>query len=240
MIKPATRTTLYEEVAKQILNVVKRGEWKPGEKIPGEVELSKSFQVSRNCMREALKALELSGIIKSKPGRGTFLREDALRNIGKLELLWVLREDNSLEELMEIRISIESHLTYLAAEHATKEDIEKLKKSLEKVKDSVESKSYSMDIGIEFHMLISEISNNRILIKFLNSIRDELLVQRGALIFEHLSEEELLREFEEHEKIFEYIKNHQPQKAREAMYKHLNNVLEILKRESDKEDNDNE
>ncbi len=230
MIKPATRTTLYEEVVKEIINVVKRGEWVPGEKIPGEMKLAESFQVGRNCIREALKALELSGIVESKPGRGTFLRADALRNIGKLELVWLLKGENSLEELMEIRLGIESHLAYLAAERASKKDIEKLEKHLENVKDAISNKSYSMDIGIEFHLSIAEIAGNQILYKFFTSIKDELLAQRSALIFKHLSEEEYLLEVREHEEIFKYIKNGEPEKARDVMYRHLYRAMGILKK----------
>ena len=71
MIKPVSKTTLYEEVIKQIISMIKEGKWIPGDKIPGELSLSESFNVSRNIIREALKSLELSGIVEAKPGKTT-------------------------------------------------------------------------------------------------------------------------------------------------------------------------
>ena len=87
MIRPATKSKLYEEVSAQIIEMVKIGEWKPGDQLISEAELGRTFQVSRNCIRESLKALELSGIIQSQPGRGTYLTEDALENIYRKALL---------------------------------------------------------------------------------------------------------------------------------------------------------
>ena len=73
MIRPATRTTLYKEVINQMIELIKTEEWKQGERIPGEIDLARRFEVSRNCVREALKALGHAGVVESKAGLGTFL-----------------------------------------------------------------------------------------------------------------------------------------------------------------------
>lgn len=221
MIKPASRTTLYEEVTKQIIEMAKSGKWIPGDKIPGEIALSEAFEVSRNCIRESLKGLELSGIIKAMPGKGTFLSEDCLRNINRMELLTVLKSQSSIQELMETRLIIEPQLGFLAAERADDEDISALTNMIEKSKQAIKNGTYTTEIGLDFHMLIAKTAKNKILSKFLNSITDQLGAQRFLNIKKYLDDNELLKEVENHNEILTCIKNKEANKAKELLYKHI-------------------
>ncbi|MBA1336225.1 MAG: hypothetical protein HPY66_2470 [Firmicutes bacterium] len=227
MIKPIKRTTLYENIAKQIITLIKEGKWAPGDKLSGETELANSFQVSRNSVRESLKALELMGIVKSMPGRGTYLSPDVMRNINKIELLWLFKNEGMLKELMEARLIIEVELTYLAAKRANQDDIEKLASIIKKSVDAVEAKCYSRDIGLEFHMTIAHIARNSILNNFLNSITDELAAERNLIKMKY-ADETILREVREHKQLFNYIKEHEASKARDLMYRHISYALKIL------------
>jgi GntR family transcriptional repressor for pyruvate dehydrogenase complex len=221
MIKPTARRTLYEEVIKQIIQLIKDKKWKPGDKIPGEIELSKSFEVSRNCMREALKALEHSKIIISKAGNGTFISVNAQQNIYAMELAGLLRSGNSFSDLMETRLIIEPQLAYVATEKVTEADIVKLEQIIQQSKEAVSAGSYDIDLGYKFHMEIATIAQNALLLKFLESINEELSAQRKLLLFKHMTEKELVREIKEHEEIKDFIKNGEPRKAEEAMRQHL-------------------
>ncbi|PAB59783.1 FadR/GntR family transcriptional regulator [Anaeromicrobium sediminis] len=231
MIKPASRTTLYEDITKQIIDQIKNGHWIPGEKIPGEVELSKHFQVSRNCIRESLKALELSGIINAKAGRGTYLSDGALKNIHKMELLWLLKDKDALVELMEIRLLLEVQLAHMAAEKATPSQIEELENLVDEAKKAIEEKKYSIDYGYDFHMKLIEISDNRIMSRFLNSITDELMAQRSMLIIKHLDENQLIKENDEHRAILKYIKEGNGKEASRVMYQHLYDAMKLLNKD---------
>ncbi|GAA0737551.1 FadR/GntR family transcriptional regulator [Clostridium oceanicum] len=221
MIKPASRTTLYEEVTKQIIQMVKDGKWMPGDKIPGEIALSEAFEVSRNCIREALKSLELSGIIKAKPGRGTFLSQDCLRNINRMELLSVLKSESSIKELMETRLIIEPELGFLAAQRADEEDISELEALLKESIETIKKGTYTTEIGLDFHMIIAKASKNNILSKFLSSITDQLLAQRFLNIHRYLDNKELLKEVENHNHILDCIKNRDCEKTKKLLYNHI-------------------
>lgn len=233
MIKPAVKTTLYEEISNQIIDVIKSGKWIQGDKIPGEIELSQLFEVSRNCIREAIKALELAGILESKPGKGTFVTNDAITNISRMELLSLLKNSHSSVELMETRLAIEPHLAYYAAKRANDEDINKLEKVLNDALKSITSDKYTPEIGFQFHMTIAEIANNSILYKFLYSITEQLKAQRYMAINKYLNKELLIKEQMEHKEILEEIRNRQPDKAYKKMYNHielnLKNILEQTK-----------
>jgi GntR family transcriptional repressor for pyruvate dehydrogenase complex len=228
MIRPAARTTLYKEVISQIVEMIKGEQWNPGERIPGELELARRFEVGRNCIREALKALGHAGILESKPGLGTFLSKDALRNIRTMELGQFVRDDSSVAELIEARLIIEPQLVKIAAERATPEDIAHLEAAVKRATRAVKSNTYSVKIGLEFHMVLTEIARNRILTRLFQSIADEMRVQRGVLILSHISQADLLRELREHAKILACIKRRDGERAMELLTDHLQTARRLL------------
>jgi GntR family transcriptional repressor for pyruvate dehydrogenase complex len=228
MIRPATRTVLYKEVISQILEIIKAEEWKQGDRIPGEIELAGKFEVSRNCVREALKALGHAGILESKPGLGTFLAKDALRSIQTKELGQFLRDDTPLTELLEARLIIEPQLARIVAERATEADIARLEAAVKRAMHAVKTNTYSVQIGLEFHTILTQIANNRLIMRLFNSIADELRVQRGVLILSHMSKEDLLRELREHGEILACIKRRDGAQAGELIETHLRTAMRIL------------
>jgi GntR family transcriptional repressor for pyruvate dehydrogenase complex len=219
---------LYKEVISQILEMIKAEEWKQGDRIPGEIELAGKFEVSRNCVREALKALGHAGILESKPGLGTFLAKDALRSIQTKELGQFLRDDTPLTELLEARLIIEPQLARIVAERATEADIARLEAAVKRAMHAVKTNTYSVQIGLEFHTILTQIANNRLIMRLFNSIADELRVQRGVLILSHMSKEDLLRELKEHGEILACIKRRDGAQAGELLETHLRTAMRIL------------
>lgn len=231
MIRPLSKTTLSQEVVKIILNKIRVGQWRPGDKIPGEVSLAESFQLSRNSLREALKYLELSGVLHSRAGRGTFLTEDVLRSLHRLELMETLKNDSTLMELIETRLTIEPQLAYFAAERMSFEDIRRLEDSLERSKKAIEDNSYTTMMGWEFHKIIGEAADNKILSNLLTSITEELRDERFTYTHAIISFEDLLKEIEDHEIILGHIKNREAAEVKSFIYTHINNRLEWIKKE---------
>jgi GntR family transcriptional repressor for pyruvate dehydrogenase complex len=228
MIRPATRTTLYKEVISQIVEMIKGGQWKPEDRLPGELELARRFEVGRNCVREALKALGHAGILESKPGLGTFLSRDALRNIHSMELGQFVRDDTSFTELLEARLIIEPPLVRMVAERASAADIARLETAHKRAFRAVKAGTYTVALGLEFHMALVEIAQNRVLMRLFQSIADELRMQRGVLILSHMSKEDLLRELKEHEEILDRIKRRDGDGAAELLTTHLRTAVRIL------------
>ncbi|MDM8533505.1 FadR/GntR family transcriptional regulator [Clostridiaceae bacterium HSG29] len=229
MIKPAKRKNLYQEVSQQIIGFIKEGIWVQGERIPSESELSKSFEISRNSMREAIKALELTGVLSSKSGTGTFVAEFALQNISKLELVNDIQNNYNVLELMETRLMIEPELIYKAIEVASEEDIRKLDNVLDEVNNYIEKNGYTVDVGLSFHMEIAKISGNKILYNFIQSLKNQLIAQRGDFILKHIDEELLDSELREHGEMLECFKKKNPQEGYDLMKKHLKNSIESIK-----------
>ncbi|QEK11493.1 FadR family transcriptional regulator [Crassaminicella thermophila] len=228
MIKPAKKRNLYEEISSQIIKMIYEGNWKPGDKIPGEVELSKSFEVSRNSIRESIKALELVGILESKTGIGTFVSEQAMININNMHLASLIESKSSILELMEARLIIEPGLAYLATKHATEEDIKALEEIIIKHDNALKNKNYTFDMGFEFHRYLFKMANNKILNNLLDSITENLIATRGELYLKHLNEHILEYELSEHKEILAYIKNKDAISAQNTMWEHIESSLCVL------------
>ena len=227
MFKPANKSTLYEDVLKQILEAVKNGRWNPGEKIPGELSLAEKFQVSRNCIREALKALSILNIIEARPGQGTFISEVALCQITNRELTEHLSEKVSVMELMEIRIMLETQTVLWAIERASDDELERLKAIIEKERQFGRDLSKSsLQPRAEFHRILAEIAGNSLAVKFLNSIREELNAQRHRYLDLPLHTWEGL--MNEHELILDLISQRDPVKAVKVMKDHVLRMKEVL------------
>lgn len=222
MLKPVERSTLHESVLKEMLSAIKKGYWKPGDRIPGEMALAAKFCVSRNCIREVMKALSFFGIIDAKPGQGTFLSENALRNIRNTELLRLISGQSSIIELMEVRLLIETQAAYWAAERATEEEIVFLQEILDEEKARSEP---AIDIHAKFHDAIVKLSNNNLLIHLYDSIKTEIAHQREK--FEKWPLRELRAFAQQHQKILDQIRERNPQGARDLMHEHIISSLQL-------------
>lgn len=227
-IKPIKKKNFFEEVTEQIIMLIKEGKFKPGDKLPGEVKLAESFNVSRNSIRESLKALELTGVLNSWPGKGTFVSKSVLLNIRNMELIELIKEQSTFKELMDVRLLIEPELASMAAKNATKEDIEKLYDVVKEGEEALKAKEYVINIGMKFHTLIYEISGNKILANFINSITDYLIAQRKVIMMKHLSHYIVEVEMGEHIAMLECIKKGESEKAKRLMYEHIKNSMDIV------------
>ena len=226
MITPARRRTLHEEISDQIIDLITDGSWPPGEKIPGELALSEQFQVSRNSLRESIKALELVGLLSSHPGKGTFVSSLAVERIHQLRYHDAVDGCDSILDLMEVRLLIEPSLCYTAAEQATAEQLEALEAAVNKISEAVRKNEYNFEHHMDFHMLLYRISGNPLITGFLDSIRERLIIARRDIYFKVESPEIVRNELDEHEKILEAIKSGDGKSAFMVMREHLSAPIE--------------
>ena len=234
MITPARRKNLYEEISNQIIAMISGGRWKQGERIPGEIELAGMFEVSRNSVRESIKALELVGLLNSKSGRGTFVSDQAPFRIRQLRFASDLDSEDLLKEIMEARLIIEPGLAAMAAERASPGDIRLLEESIDACFVALENKTYSFELGFTFHSQIFRMSGNRILSNLFDSMKENLIVTRRKIFFKHIKETVLVEELNEHRRIIEFIKERKSEEAQAAMKRHIAVSLERLRNSKSK------
>jgi GntR family transcriptional repressor for pyruvate dehydrogenase complex len=195
-----------------------RGDWSEGQRIPPERELCLQLGVGRASLREALKALEIMGMIETRLGDGTFVcrRSDFLSR----PLLWAITgsDFSEAQELVEARRLIEVELAGLAADRATAADLKELGNYLNRMESSLGDATAFQEADINFHLTVGKAGHNRILQNALQLIRNLMLQWiAGTLSHEGVAQEAL----DQHKQIFLGIAERNRERARAAMHHHL-------------------
>ncbi|TMC70219.1 MAG: FadR family transcriptional regulator [Chloroflexi bacterium] len=118
LIEPIRRSRLYQGIVEQIEGLLERGDIRPGDQLPPERQLADQFQVSRASVREALRTLELLGIVETRPGGGTFVRRTTPDDLAR-PLTSLMARGHTVADVIELRGLIEPALAALAAERIT-------------------------------------------------------------------------------------------------------------------------
>ena len=137
LLEPVKRSRVYEHIVEQIHALIREGRWAPGDQIPPERELAERFRVSRTSVREALRALEMQGIIDSRQGGGTFVRTADTEALVPPLAAAILRGRRELAEVLEVRELIEPGIARLAATRATAEHASELETLLERQRECI-------------------------------------------------------------------------------------------------------
>lgn len=238
MITPARRSTLHEVITNEIVELIIQGEWKPGERIPGEIYLSEQFQVSRNSVRESIKALELFGLFKSMPGKGTYISENAFDRIQQLRYTASMDDfdpQGFLVELLETRLVVEPGLCWMAANFATQETLNKMESLIERSLNAIDHNEYHFDLGMAFHEELYYSTSNQILINLFLGMKERFMIARREVYFKLTETSTLVEELHDHKDILLLIKDKKGVDAANAMREHLFGPLQRLKRHIDKQ-----
>jgi GntR family transcriptional repressor for pyruvate dehydrogenase complex len=231
-LTPVTRTTLTADIYRKLVSHIIRGVWKPGTRIPAERQLGQQLGVGRASLREALKALEIMGLIETRLGDGTYVcqRSEFLSK----PLLWAITSSSETEvyELVEARKLIETELAGLAAERATADDLKEIGKHLDRMERSPQAPSELLQADIEFHLAIGEAAHNSILMNALNLIRNLLQEWIGRTLQEPGV---YTRALEHHKAIFFAVAKKNVPAARAAMLAHLEEMARLYIQAQDKQ-----
>ena len=209
--------------------LISEGSLVPGCRLPAERELAENFGVSRSSLRQALKVLEIMGIISQRVGDGTYLNVAASSMLGEpLEFL-ILLNGISFQELIEARIIVEPELAARAAERATNEDFRILKESLEAMKESRLDRARLVEQDLLFHETIFRASGNRVCSLMFTlihkSIHSMIELTSKLVDLEHT--------LALHRAIYVAIQRRDSEEARRRMVEHLLDVRGLLQRAND-------
>jgi GntR family transcriptional regulator, transcriptional repressor for pyruvate dehydrogenase complex len=177
-IQTLNRDTVVAEVVKQLLDHLASRDLAPGARLPSERQLSVALGLGRSTVREAIRTLNLLGIVDVRQGSGTYLR-DADSNVVPQAIEWglVLGERRTLD-LVEARGVLEEAIAGLAAARVRDEDRQLLDERLADLRNAVESEDVEsyIECDIAFHMELARIAGNSVMYDLLWSIRGLLRV----------------------------------------------------------------
>ncbi|MDS9999374.1 FadR/GntR family transcriptional regulator [Listeria cossartiae subsp. cayugensis] len=172
MVEKIERKSLTEQVYDQIKAEITSGTWKIGERIPKEADLMAEFGISRNTLREAIRALAHIGLLETKQGDGTFVR-----NNSELHAIMQKRvRESSVQEILEIRHALDREAVILACERRTKEDLATMEKyrGLCHVANENNDVTAFVKADSALHLAIVKAAHNDLLIDMYGNILEEI------------------------------------------------------------------
>lgn len=225
------RRKLYHEVMDRLMERISSGAVPPGAHLPSERELMELYGVGRPAVREALQAMERSGIVEIAHGeRARVVVPTAERLISQIAggAMHLLRtKPDMLLHLKEARVFLEVSTARMAAERATSEQIVQLQLQITQHRASISNLEQFIDRDMEFHRAIADIGGNPIFPAIVESMfrwaRDYYQTMVRAPGAEELT-------LTEHQRIVDAIAQHDGDAAEQAMSRHLNRANELYSR----------
>ncbi|MEQ8196901.1 MAG: FadR/GntR family transcriptional regulator [Clostridiaceae bacterium] len=219
----------YEVVIDNIKDKVYKKELKKGDKLPTERELAESLKVSRTSVREALRALEIIGLIESRQGAGNYIKNDFAKSLFEpLSVMFMLQE-SSPKEIFQLRAVLELECCKLAAKNIQDYELDRLHAIISEMKKT-ENEERSNILDKEFHNCIISISGNKLIINVLNVtselIETSIKEYRSGIINMFKNDKELL---DAHVRIYNALRTGNEEDIVSAMNYHFSLIEKSLK-----------
>ena len=210
---------VYEEVAEEIKSWILEGRLKPGERRPSEEELLRRFGVSRASLREAFRLLESMGLVETVLGRGRFVRSIPYMDKDSPKIFY---------ETIVARELLEPSITRYAARSATQEDVERIRRVIERVEGKKDIRmSELIKYDQDFHLEVAKATHNFLLI---NITMDYLNIIKGLRESTLKVPGRKEKSFKEHKRIYEAIARRDEEEAYKADLEHVRNIRKIIEK----------
>ena len=209
---------LRDVVFQTLRQAILKGELKPGERLM-EIQLAQKLGVSRTPVREAIRKLELEGLVLMIPRKGAEVAQITEKN---------------MQDVLEVRKALEELSVQLACERITPEQVEEMKMAAEDFRKVLKSGDVTKiaEADVKFHDIIFAATNNQRLITLLNNLREQMYRFR----VEYLKQKECYPQLlEEHDKLIALISGGEVEEACELMGRHIDNqastVSDVIRRD---------
>lgn len=227
LFEPLSGGRMSQEIVSQILPLIRSGRLKPGERLPAERELSQSFGVSRVTVRDALRVLEVMGLVQIRVGSagGAFVTVPSADVVGEgVVNLFALR-DVSPEELAETRAMLELAVLDLVLVRITDEEIEDLRELCRRSHELAEADAYDTHLSNEFHVRLARCSHNDAIAVLGESFAGPLSMAQVRA--RERPERSYLQSVEEHTRLVEAIAAGEAVEARQLLRDHLLHTVKL-------------
>lgn len=220
------RDKVYESVAKQIEQLILK-KLQPGDKLPSERELVETLRVSRSSIRDAIRSLELMGMVEPRQGAGTIVREVSSDTVLNPLANALKRKEELIDELLDFRKMFEPQLAARAATRISGHQIAEMEQILKRQEAKLRHGENTVAEDSEFHYAIALASGNSVVLKVLDTLMDLLRDSRERSLQVSGRPQ---KSFAGHRKILDAIKRRDAEGAEQAMRRHIENVEEIVHR----------
>lgn len=212
------RQTLGQSVAGQILDQLREGTLRVGDRLPSLVDLAEGYGVGRNVMREAVQQLVALGVVDVRPKRGIVITGTGVDAALDALAVGAILDDRTVKELYDFRMLVETAIADQAAREATPTQIESLESALSLFNEAVTMGSGVYLRDIAFHEELAKASNNVVYFRVVEALRDLLETSRRRTDSAPGAPEEAQQQ---HRAILDAIVARDPERARATMKKHI-------------------
>jgi len=233
-----SQTRIFDRIILFFKELMENGDLRPGDRLLSERELSSRLGVSRASLREALRALELFGIISIVPGQGSYIVPPNFKSLSSVFELMLSLKPSISENVLEVRILIEIEAVRLATMRATPEELASIRSMLDRMPVSLDGNDFGAQADFEFHKAILEATHNDILI-FISETIEGLLrkshYERRVSLFNIINEREKLVHV--HREVYEAIEARDADGAAEKMRQHFAYTNSLIAKSKNMEHN---
>jgi DNA-binding FadR family transcriptional regulator len=226
-IKAVEPQRLYRRIAEQIVQLIRRGEYRPGERLPPERDLARQLEVSRPSVREALIALEVEGYVEVRVGSGVYVtqRRPQSRRADPLS------GDSGPFELIAARRLLEAECAALAAKLASPAQIRRMQAALAAMDRDRRRSVMPIENDRRFHLEVADASGNSALVLAVRTLWEQRAGPLFVTLEHHFDTPDLWESaIAEHRAVMSAIEHHDPVAARAAMRRHMDRAAKRFQR----------
>ena len=213
-----------KQVARELMrHLIRSNQLSAGDRLPSERELASAFGVGRAAVREALKSLDILGVVDIRPGSGTFLVPPDSEFLPKMLELGLLLGEKTVTEVVETRALLEVAIARLAAERRDEDDLTDLEQIVRSMATEVDNPDAFADLDIAFHLRLAKSTKNRTLSSMLSSVQSLLRIWIVRVTTTQQGDFAQL-----HSSVFEAVKRGDASEAERAMRAHMDDARQRL------------
>jgi GntR family transcriptional repressor for pyruvate dehydrogenase complex len=224
---------VYEGIRGHIQELIRKGELQVGDKLPPERKLAETFKVSRNSVREAIRALAEKNVVRSRRGDGTYICAPDDSMVTESLRRTVQGQRQRIEEIFEFRRLLEPQIAFLAARNMSRNELDRLKILVVDQERRIIAGKDDADLDAAFHLLLAGATGNRVIHEVVRTLSHVLSETRSEAL---QSEERRRASVRTHILIIDALERGDGAGAREAMHRHLAEIERaVFGREAEKE-----
>ncbi|MBI2247109.1 MAG: FadR family transcriptional regulator [Armatimonadetes bacterium] len=220
LFQPVRRSRLYEGIVRQTQDLIADKHLQPGDRLPGERELADALSVSRASVREALRVLDYIGVVEVRAGEGTFVATAPPAPMDP-SVYSLLSDRTFLLDLLDARRIFEEGVVELAAENATRGDLDAIGQFLTAHEAELHGGRTDVAGDLAFHAMVAEATGNPVMLSVMRHLNVMWLQARERTGRRPTSP---IKAHRFHRQILEALRRRQPAAARRALRKHLQDM----------------
>lgn len=220
--KPVKQKRIADEIVSQLKRALLSGRFKPGERMPTERELTEKFGVSRVVVREAIRELEIKGLVKilQGPAGGAYVTDLSFDHLNNAFLDLFYYNKLSVSELIQARVLIECEIVRLATLNVDADSEQRLQEALAAETGDDVTLRELISNRLQVHYILAEMSSNRVL----QAVVSSLYRLTAEMILEVKPVKEIIHRREEHAMLIKAVLSGDAEAAADAMRQHLSSL----------------